>query len=210
MNKIVLSAIVLMSVFTKATAQDFTYGAKAGLNVANIVDKDKDNYAKAGFHIGAFVEVPLSEKLSVQPELIFSTQGSKSEGSTVLQEAKMKDKLNYINIPVMFKYPVAEGFNLQAGPQLGILTSAKLKKDITPTTTGAGLGLPEESKIEDSKDNYKSIDFALNLGVGYEFGDGLLVDARYSVGLSNIYENKGGGNTKANNSVFQISLGFKF
>ncbi|MEZ0129910.1 porin family protein [Flavobacterium sp. LBUM151] len=110
-------------------------------------------------------------------------------------------KLSYINVPVMFKYYVAEKFNIEAGPQIGFLTSAK-------TTTKLD-GFSGEHDM-DVKDMFESIDFGLNLGAGYNFTEHFSVGARYNLGLSNIAKTESGDNTKLHNSVFSLSVGYKF
>ena len=50
-----------------------------------------------------------------------------------------------------------------------------------------------------------TFDFAIAIGLGYEFDFGMTIDARYNWGLTKIYEDD-----NAKNSVFMISLGYKF
>ncbi|MFO7978930.1 MAG: porin family protein [Bacteroidales bacterium] len=144
-----------------ASAQHFNIGVKGGLNGYTITsDNSLDDDLKIGLHLGLIGHTHLSKQIALQPELVYSMQGSKNT------------KLNYLNIPLMFQYMYDNGFRLQAGPQLGFLLSAKSK--INNVTA-------------DVKDNYENIDFALGLGVSYvnpatNFG----VDARYNHGLTNI------------------------
>ena len=129
---------------------------------------------------------------------MYSAQGSKSEGIIDGYNVDATLKFNYINIPLMFKYQVADKFSLEAGPYVGFLTSAKLEFDIE------GLG----SGTEDMKDMVKSTDFGLGLGMNYEFSDVIFANARYQAGLTQIGDTGEGDDIK--NSVFQIGLGFRF
>ena len=70
-------------------------------------------------------------------------------------------KLSYLNIPLMAKYYVAEGFSLEAGPQIGFLLSAK--DDYNDWRYGE----------DDIKEDVKGTDFGVNLGVGYKMESGL-------------------------------------
>lgn len=200
------SAIAVLA-FGFATAQDeakktsdVKFGAKGGINLANLVGDDAgDANIFLGFNAGMFVEIPVTDKLTIQPEVLYSAQGSKSEGVIEGYNVDATLKLNYINIPVMFKYQVANKFSLEAGPYVGFLTSAKLKFDVE------GLG----SDTLDMKDDFKSTDFGFGLGMNYEFSDVIFANARYQGGLTEIGDFDGEGN-KIKNSVFQIGLGFRF
>ena len=52
--------------------------------------------------------------------------------------AKLKN--DYLNIPVLFKGHIYEGFNLFAGPQLGIQKLYKLKTTKTESGFKSGFG----------------------------------------------------------------------
>lgn len=185
------------------TASKTKFGAKGGINLANIVGDDAgDANMFVGFNAGFFVEIPVTDKLTIQPELLYSAQGSKSEGPLVIEgnvyDVEATIKLNYINIPVMFKYQVADKFSLEAGPYVGFLTNAKMKVEVV------GYG----SDTVDMKDMVKSTDFGLGVGMNYEFSDVVFANARYQGGLTQIGDTGEGDDIK--NSVFQVGLGVRF
>ncbi|GAA4810445.1 porin family protein [Litoribaculum gwangyangense] len=206
MKKITQLMVVLTFCFM-ANAQDETtyksqinFGIKGGMNFSLIVGDDTDNFdGKIGFHLGGVLEFPISEKFSLQPELLYSLQGDKS----TFDGMEIKFKLDYLNLPMMAKYYVTEGFSLEAGPQVGFLMSAEAE--------GGGISL-------DIKDIIKDVDFGLNFGVGYELANGLNFSGRYYVGISNIVENSGSilgepvdaDQIKNQNNVFQLSIGYFF
>ena len=203
MKKIILTVAAVFA-FGFANAQETKFGVKGGLNVANLTgDEDEDNSSKVGFHVGGFVEIKVSDKFSVQPELLFSTQGTKLEESGTNYSYESNLNLSYLNIPVMAKYYVAEGFSLEAGPQIGFLTTAK--SDFTATESGITV-----SGDEDVKDEFESIDFGFNFGAGYDFTENLSAGLRYNLGLSNIAKTDSGDDFKLSNNVFSVSLGYKF
>jgi len=193
MKKVLLSAVAVMA-FMSVSAQETRFGVKAGANLANFTGDVDDLDSKVGFHVGGFAEIKLTDKFAVQPEILFSTQGAKYKESGYEE----KTNLSYLNIPVMAKYYVAEKFSLEAGPQIGFLLSAKSKFD------GGG-----ESGDVDIKDGLKSIDFGVNFGAGYDFTENLSVGLRYNLGLSNISDSEE-GDGKIKNSVFSLSVGYKF
>jgi opacity protein-like surface antigen len=202
MKKIILTAAAVFA-FGFANAQDVKFGVKGGLNIANFSGDVEDNSSKVGFNVGGFVEIKISDKFAVQPELLYSTQGTKFKMLEGVDSAEIKFNLEYINIPVMAKYFVADKFSLEAGPQIGFLTSAKA--DYTATIDGE-----TETGDENIKKNFESVDFGLNFGAGYEFTENLSASVRYNLGLSNIAKTEADDNTKLTNNVFSLSLGYKF
>jgi outer membrane protein with beta-barrel domain len=205
MKKIMLTAVAVMA-FAFSNAQETKFGVKGGLNLSTLTgDVADDTSSKIGFHVGGFAEIKLSEKFSIQPELLFSTQGYKYEENDSEFDYSYEEKLNlsYLNIPVMAKFYVAEKFSLEAGPQLGILLSAKGKVE-------ERIGDVTVSEDHDVKDAYESIDFGVNFGAGYDFTENLSAGLRYNLGLTNIAKSEDGQDYKINNSVFSLSVGYKF
>jgi hypothetical protein len=173
-------------------------GVKAGPNFATIDTKASagENYEnRTGFHGGAFFLVKAG-KIGIQPEVIFSQQGSKVE----IDSKSFESNFSYINIPVMLKLYTIAGINIQAGPQFGFVTSAE-----------APIREQLEYRVEDVKDDMKSSDLTLGLGLGWDLPFGLTIDARYNLGLSKIYDDAPNPqqSTDAKNQVFQLSLGYK-
>ena len=176
MKKIILTvaavfALTFANAQDKGGSSDMKFGVKAGYQSTNFTG-DKDEDANGGFYIGGLVDFSVSEKFHVQPELLYSIEGAKDA------------KLNYLRIPIMAKFYVMDGLNLQAGPEL----TFKAGGDDT------------------IKDGVKSMDYGLGFGAGYELESGLMFDARYNLGLANISD--GAGSYK--NVGIQIGLGYRF
>lgn len=207
MKKIILTALAVFA-FGLTNAQEVKFGVKGGLNVSNWTGDTEgvDLKSKVGFNAGAFVEIKFSEMFSLQPEILFSSQGTKVDNfetniDGVDYTGDVKFNLSYINIPIMFKYYVDEKFNVEVGPQIGFLASAK---------TATKLEGYSQTVNQDVKDSFESVDFGLNFGLGYDFTDRCFAGARYNLGLSNIAETEAGDDSKVNNSVFSLSVGYKF
>lgn len=187
MKKILLTAFAVAAFGVAQAQEEMSFGAKAGLNIANLGGDAETDGSLMGFHVGGVAEFPISENFSVQPEVLYSMQGAKYE--FLGEEADLK--LSYINVPILAKYYIMEGLSLEVGPQVGFLMSAK-------------------AEDEDVKDGYKSIDFGLNGGVGYKTEMGLFFQARYYAGLSSINEEVDGMDYKETNNVISFSVGYKF
>jgi hypothetical protein len=202
MKKVLFFAVYLLFGLIVVKAQDLNFGVKGGVNFASITgDFTDDLNSRTSLHFGVVAEIGISEKFSFQPELLYSAQGAKYDDSDGYSGTT---KLDYLNIPLIAKYYVAEGFSLEAGPQIGFLLSAKDEYES-----------PGDSGEDDVKDFVKGIDFGINLGVGYKLEGGLNFGARYNLGLSNLndydmsdFEEIGSFDWK--NGVFQISVGYFF
>lgn len=188
-------ALVFLAGLSLATAKaQIQFGVKAGANFANLrVSPSQDGFSlsnKIDFNGGVLVNIPLVSKLSLQPEVVYSGQGSK------FSESGFDGKYNfaYVNIPVLVKYKIAAGFFAETGPQFGILASAKVKEGSTST---------------DVKSSVKSTDFAWALGVGYNLPFNLGIDVRYNLGLSNISKDNTDNET-LKNGILQAGVFYLF
>ena len=182
---LVFAFAALMTWSGTAQAQmQMALGIKGGLNFAKLDVDDFSPDSKTGYHAGAFLLFKMS-KIGIQPEILFSRQGTSDFGFDF--------NFDYINIPVIVKIYLIGGLNLQAGPQFGFLSTAELEDDLSNTL--------------DVKDIYKTTDFSLGLGAGWDLPFGLTIDARYNLGLNDIGDDAALPSTK--NQVIQVSLGYK-
>ncbi len=199
MKKIIVTLLFAGASLYSFSQAEFSIGLKAGPNFANLNTEESpgDNYkARTGFHLGAFALIK-GEKVGFQPEVVFSQQGSKFK----VGGNDIKSNFSYVNIPLIIKLYTIAGINLQVGPQIGFLTSAEDKSTI------AGI-----STTTDVKDKFKTTDFSLALGVGWDLPFGLSIDGRYNWGLTNNDDGYGSGapDSSIKNQVWQFSLGYKF
>jgi hypothetical protein len=198
MKKTIFAAAALTAVAFSAQAQDVKFGVKAGVNFSNFSGDAEDANIRTGFHVGGLAEIKFGN-FAVQPELLYSTAGAKTKYNDGFDNYDVTAKLSYITIPVAAKYYIAEGFNIQAGPQFAFRTSAKGKVETSGVSVEA-----------DMKDQYKGFDLGIFGGVGYELQSGLLFSARYVQGVSNISDGEGADDFKVQNTNIQLSVGYKF
>lgn len=191
MKKVLLAFVVLTTTVMASQAQ-VQFGLKAGANFYTLGGDDAEDAnlnSKIGVNFGGIVNIPVSEKFKVQPEVVFSIQGAKEDdGGTT------NWNFNYLNIPIMAQVFATDGLYFEAGPQIGFLLKADIKEEGSGTTL-------------DVKDQLKSTDFAFGLGAGYKTASGFGFNARYNLGLSNIAEADG---SEIKNRGFQIGISFLF
>ena len=192
MKKLIL--LVAIALFTfNVNAQGVDFGVKAGVNFATIGGDETDDLgSRTSFHFGVTAGIAVSDNFSVQPELVYSAQGASIDYGGG-EEGDLK--LDYLNLPIMAQFQVADGFSIEVGPQFGFLLSAKAD---------------DGDDEQDIKDFVKGLDLAAGIGVNYAMASGLNFGARYNLGLSNINDGEGSDDFKNQNNVIQVSVGYRF
>ncbi|QOW10028.1 PorT family protein [Kaistella flava (ex Peng et al. 2021)] len=201
MKKLVLGAAIAVS--SLSFAQQF--GIKAGMNVSSLSSDASlsDQKSKIGFNAGLFMNAPLATNFSIQPEIMYSQMGDKGTATVLGTEYSSARNLDYVTVPVMFQYNATPSFYLEAGPEFGLLVSAKnkLKNESTGNTV---------SESSNYKDDLNGFNFGLGLGAGYYFTPNVGLTARYVAGLTDIAKDRPSGSDAVRNNLFQVGLAYKF
>lgn len=169
-------------------AQKTKFGIKAGLNAATLTN-DNDLITKTSFYVGGLIEIKVTDKFIIQPEVIYSSQGCKFKS-----DSNIALELDYINIPIMAKYIVAKDFSIEAGPQIGFLTDAIA----TSGSNSAGF-----------RKFVTTTDLSIGFGAGYDITKHINIGIRYNAGITTVLKNLP-ISTDVKNSVFQIGAAYKF
>ena len=186
MKNILLIAAITISSLATAQMENITFGAKAGLNIASVTgDIGENSDSRISFHLGAVARYDIDDKLSIQPELLYSSQGASGE----IENTDFTIKLDYINLPVLATYEVYDNLRVLAGPEIGINISAK----------------SETGDFEGDIEDVNTLALGLALGAQYQLEQGIFFQARYAAGLSKIVEDVDGSN-----SVISLSVGYFF
>lgn len=183
MKKLMI-AVVAIFVGTTAFSQEIDLGIKAGANFANITDASNLSN-KTGFQAGIFGGIKFTDKVGIQADMLYSQQGAEFDGGEF--------DLTYINVPIVVKYYLFQGLNLQAGPQFGFIVEDKITFDVFGD-------ISRKAKAEE-------FDMSAVVGAGYDFPFGVRLDARYNFGLTDVSKDSG---AEGKNSVFSLALGYSF
>lgn len=173
-------------------------GVKGGLNVSNLyVDDIDDENARFGFNLGLYGQILSSDVFAIQPELLFSTKGSKIEYGGSFFDQTVKYNLNYLDLPVLAVFKLGDAAEIHVGPYVSYLLGANISHD---GDLGSGVD-------EIDRDHLKSFDYGLSGGFGLNFGS-FQAGARYNYGLAKLADSDAAdlliGDSK--NSVAQIYL----
>jgi len=192
----VASALMLSVVaFAQHEVGSLTIQPKVGLNIANYRNSE-DSDPRIGLAAGAEFEYQITNNFSFSAGLLYSMQGAKGSGIEQGVKMKMTVKTDYINVPVLANIYVYKGLALKLGIQPGF--------NINSSYTVSAQGTKVSGSLSDSGADIKSFDFAIPVGLSYEFNN-FVVDGRYNIGVTKMVDDD---DTK--NSVFQFTLGYKF
>ena len=217
MKKILFLTLALCVSVTFSQETRFSFGVKAGSNISNINDTSQTKY-KVGFVGGVFANYKILPSLSLQPEVLYSMQGYKSNitgdygGSPVAYTDNVK--MDYISVPVMVQYTY-RGFYAEAGPQFAFNVKNSLDYEVSLSYFGNKVTYSDKLK-----NIAKDFDFAIGVGLGYHIPNTKFsIGARYTFSLTSYYTDGGStsggynfidhdsGNPK--NRVYSLSILYK-
>ena len=194
--------------------ENVTFGIKGGLNISSLITNATlgSTNTTTGFHIGGIAEIKLDNKISIQPELLYSQEGGEFsytdtfQSSSVIFTSNQKVKLSKINLPILFKYYVSKDLGIVLGPQLEYILSAKSETIMNFPTFGATI--QNSSDMSENTSNYiisdptgtnspignndfglKKLNFGINIGADYHLKNNIFIQARYTFGLTNFVNN---------------------
>ncbi|MBQ6079104.1 MAG: PorT family protein [Muribaculaceae bacterium] len=201
--KKVLMLITAAIVWMSASAQ-MQFGVKVGVDATNFWGKGivpspqaseypfrVNHDMKFNYQAGLVMEYTFTDKFAISPEVVFAAQGGKrtlDNPALPVSQRTAKYTTNYINVPVMLKYYLSPAFSIDLGPQVGFNVYSK----------GNGV---------DVKGSTKTVDFGVGLGGTYNLTDKAFVQARYTLGMTNVFKYD---NDDCKNSNIQLAFGMKF
>ncbi|WP_452224548.1 porin family protein [Lacinutrix chionoecetis] len=197
MKKHLILSILFFSILLVNAQDDFYLGAKGGLNYSGFHTENGANTDNFGIAIGAFADIEVNALISIHAELLFNQKGGLipvRDAMTDLPAYAINTKLSYIDLPVYAKLNFIDNFGVLFGPQIGFLINSKGEIESNDATNGEAIAFSNEN----------SIDVALNAGLSYDISDRLLIQATYSYGLMEVFED-----VAYKNSVISLSIGYK-
>lgn len=196
-NKFKLIVLVVSLGFVQLNAQ-VSGGIKAGANMTNHILKNMDNTEsrmKVGASVGGFVKYDFTNTFGLQVDMMFHYKASelKDKRTTSVSDIEYWG----MDVPVYAVLSTNTGngkWYLGVGPYAGMGFSAK------NTTI--------DTDLYDTK-FMKRFEFGGASILGYEFTNGIQINANYQLGLLNILD-KNRGNSKLRNQYVSLGLGYRF
>jgi len=190
MKKIMTLVVALActaTTFAQNSVGSFNITPMAGITLANMTNTNGD--MKVGFIGGAEAQYQASDIFAVSAGLLYAQEGTKYDNGNL--------KTSYLNVPVLVNAYILPGFAVKLGIQPAFLLTADGEATAFGVTGSA-----------DVKDAMESFDLAMPIGVSYEYNN-VVLDARYNLGLLKTNKHDLGDNNSMN-SVFQVTLGYRF
>lgn len=199
-KKYVLLVLCCLGLFAGAANAQLTYGGKAGLNYSIITTTfnegekpdDWENVTGIGFHIGGFVNCAINDKLSIRPELLFSSRGtwisSSSELLAINVDIESTSTCNFVEVPILLGIGGETGLQVHVGPSVNLLLGVKTKTEATTSFGGNSKTETEEITGSEFTQGMRGLDLGVALGAGFNVEGGLGFGARYQRGLTSINE----------------------
>lgn len=195
MKKVIEFSIAFMLLIYPSLLSAQIFGIRGGFNLSNLVikydgEKMSDNLKmRPGFHIGPTMEIPLSEVLSIDGALLYTTKGTKMKETetyaSTTYEYKSTITFNYLELPVNLKVKFDIGNIIgfgAVGPYFAYALSGKSKSE----QKANGNSSSESVDIDFGEDGeLKRFDFGVGFTGGIEVGK-MQFGINYGLGLSNI------------------------
>ena len=224
MKKMMMIAAMMVATLSAGAQNEvgqFSLKPAVGLNFATLTKFDNSK-TRTGLNVGLEGEYGVAKNFGVTLGFFYSQQGAKAKDveldedwfdlytSEILGGYSFKGeatvKLDQINIPIMAQYYVIKGLAIKAGIQPGFNVLKKVNLDGTLYQGGVQGGNPQsvnETYKLDKNDEIKSFQFAIPVGLSYEYKN-IVLDARYNIALTKAFKY-----SDSRHSVFSITLGYK-
>jgi hypothetical protein len=201
MKKLILGFLAVMTFAVSANAQVRTpaadqranFGIRGGVNFFNWGGSDasgNDYTNRIGYHAGIYANMFVTDRLAIEPGAYYSVKGTQSDNIV-----DSRAVLDYIDVPILFRFYATQGLNIFAGPQGSILLRSRFEGDAFGNTFGWNTG------------NVSDLDAGLVFGLGYNLPVGLNFQASYDWGMTPVFRDS---NAEIYNRGFKLSLGYSF
>ncbi|KAA5821487.1 PorT family protein [Algibacter amylolyticus] len=152
------------------------FGIRAGYTISHLDFKDEPSFSnehRNSLYVGFLANMGISRTLSIVPEIQFSAEGANKE----------ELHLDYIQMPILFRFRFSEKFHAGIGPQVGW-------------------------KVQKVDDGMKNMGYSAVIGADYKINYAIVVDVRYNYGIRNVFDDNLG--IEAKNRNIQLGVGYKF
>jgi Outer membrane protein beta-barrel domain len=192
MKKLIAAIALFFIAYTNANAQSVAF--KAGYTHSDIiVSPEPANIftPKETFHAGIVVkDIKLTDKIGLQPELLYSMQGFKVAGVGNVG-------IHYLSVPLLVTFPVTQGLELQVGPQVSYMVNSRV-------------GVVSDLFSITYNGIFHDIDAGAVAGMEYKASENVSIGGRYYLGMTNVNKDFSLGNNKNFSDYFQMrNTGFQ-
>ncbi len=196
-----LALFAFLLVVPQNAAAEIFFGFKGGISGAKLIGDDAgislDWKNKISFSGGIFVSFGLGKYLAIQPELLYTMKGAKTNFTDEGIDYTGKLTQNFLEVPVLVK------LRLPLGPVVPfVFAGPSVDAILAIESSGGG--------SNDEPFDLPSMDYGAIFGAGIELGRHLWLDVRISKGLKKLMETETGDKLDVRNSVMTASVSLAF
>jgi hypothetical protein len=208
MRLAICTALFVAAGASALAAQGRQIGAKAGPSFSMVVfdpdESDEDYDRRRGATGGGFAVVPITRRVGLQIEAMFSARGARLYDAQ--EELTGKVLLRYFDIPVLIRIngprTASRAFHVFGGPYSGFRMSATREVSFVANSITSG------SKM-DMGDEVERFEFGLLGGAGLDLGEHIVIDGRYGRALTSLNTDRSDG-VRIKNRMFAVMAGVRF
>lgn len=214
---IILSLLSICWIQNESKGQGIS--VNAGMNISdmrfNLIGDGEDtsyNYGTGlGLRIGGEYTFNINDAMGVEGGLYFSQRKASRSESDEFETFDQNLTVNYIDIPVNFKYSIplsSMKLNIKGGVLLGLALSGNDKGSFKAVDGSFDYSWDDKVEIG-TDDELKRMDFGYNIGLGIEVSK-INIGLNYNSSLGNIYDMTSMPDDESNAkwSVINLTVGY--
>ena len=176
-------------------AQEFYGGITAGMTASQVAGDVCSGYDKAGLYAGVYANLKVSKKSVFQLEIDYIQKGSRLVPKEENGYQLYKLNLQYIDVPVLYKYIISKRFTVEIGPVYGVF----IKKYEEANFSNELAGKP-----------FNTHNLSVVVGMYYYITDNFMFNLRSSNSVIPIREHTSGATRFFNRGQYNDVLIFAF
>ncbi len=197
MTKRILFLLILALISNYSFSQ-VNFGIRTGLNIADYTKMD--SYEKYGFYIGVYTSIPFTKKYTLQPEIIFTNQGSHLRSVPEVRPNNITN--DYLSISVINKFKFKKKLSLIIGPYFDIRVNKNIKIDENIIF------------LSYSTNIFTPVEIGAKIGLSYKVMENFMIEARYKTGFVDAIQEYYFYDSNTNNvnltQVIQVGIAYNF
>ena len=175
------------------------YGLKVGGNISNFVTNSDEGIKNPttsmgfGFAGGFYMQIPINNNISINPEILYSQKSSSFEYDYVYDydinqrdyySSKSSIILSYVELSPTLSYLASYNLSLNLGPSIHYMISSKHEYEQTLTNREDETTSPEI--LADGVFDEQSLDIGLNAGLSYYLNENFILNTTIYSGFMKI------------------------
>ena len=177
------------------------YGLKVAGNISSLVTNSEEGVKNPttsmgfGFAGGFYMQIPINNNISINPEILYSQKSSSFEYDYVYDydknqrdyySTKSSITLSYVELNPTFSYLATYNLSLNVGPSIHYMISSKHEYEQTLTDREDETTSPEI--LADGVFDEQSLDIGLNAGLSYYLNENFILNTTIYSGFMKIGE----------------------